>query len=51
MKTPREYRLKKITPKNEYLMKKCFADLYASGIIPSELFIKSQKTDYIKRGK
>lgn len=45
----REHRLKKITPKNEFLMKKCYADLFEKGIIPKELYLKVQRTNYVRQ--
>ena len=44
----RNYRLREITPANEYAFKKLYADMYAIGMIPKELYLKVQQKNYCK---
>ena len=43
-----EHRIKPITPANEYAFKKLYADMYAIGMIPKELYLKVQLKNYCK---
>ena len=47
--TYRDMMEKPITPRNEFLMKQCFAKGFEMGLVSKETYVKSQTTDYVKK--
>ena len=43
-------RSKKVTPKNEFIFKQQIAIWYGKGLVPKDLYLKVQQTDYSKCG-
>lgn len=43
-----DYRVRKVTPKNEFIFKQEAAKWFQNKIIPKELYVKIQLTDYVK---
>ena len=42
------YRLRKVTPKNEVLMKQCFEDVYKMGMVSNETIAIVRSKNYVK---
>ena len=47
--TYRDMMEKPITPRNEFLMKQCFAKGFEMGLVSNETYVKSQLTDYVQK--